>query len=68
MTKFLVETYYTCTFKIVHELGELNEKELSDIEKKKIRLSQSKTLVLRSFGLFQSNHSIYQTILDQLDR
>ena len=26
MSKFLVETYYTCTFKIIHELDELNEK------------------------------------------
>ena len=26
MSKFLVETHYTCTFKIVHELDELNEK------------------------------------------
>jgi len=25
MSKFLVETYYTCTFKIIHELEELNE-------------------------------------------
>jgi len=32
MSKFLVETYYTCTFKIVHELSELNEKQLSDID------------------------------------
>ena len=32
MSKFLVETYYTCTFKIVHELNELNEKHLSDID------------------------------------
>ena len=35
MKKFLVETYYTCTFKIVHELSELNEKELSDIDNRK---------------------------------
>ena len=28
MSKFLVETHYTCTFKIVHELDELNEKAL----------------------------------------
>ena len=35
MTKFLVETYYTCTFKIVHELDELNEKSLSNIDNKK---------------------------------
>ena len=32
MSKFLVETYYTCTFKIVHELNELDEKTLSNID------------------------------------
>ena len=32
MSKFVVETYYTCTFKIIHELSELNEKKLSDID------------------------------------
>jgi len=32
MAKYLVETYYTCTFKIIHELSELNEKQLSDID------------------------------------
>ncbi len=32
MSKYLVETYYTCTFKIVHKLDELNEKKLSDLE------------------------------------
>ena len=35
MSKFLVETHYTCTFKIVHELNELNEKSLSDIDNRK---------------------------------
>ena len=32
MSKYLVETYYTCTFKIVHKLDELNEKKLSELE------------------------------------
>ena len=32
MSKYLVETYYTCTFKVVHRLNELNEKELANIE------------------------------------
>ena len=32
MSKYLVETFYTCTFKIVHKLDELNEKKLSDLE------------------------------------
>tara|TARA_Y100000590_G_scaffold7163_1_gene9182 strand:+ start:1084 stop:1917 length:834 start_codon:yes stop_codon:yes gene_type:complete len=35
MSKFLVETHYTCAFKIVHELDELNEKSLSDIDSRK---------------------------------
>tara|TARA_Y100001935_G_scaffold252003_1_gene255045 strand:- start:1715 stop:2542 length:828 start_codon:yes stop_codon:yes gene_type:complete len=34
MKKFLVETYYTCTFKTVHSLESLNEKELSKIDER----------------------------------
>ena len=32
MKKFIVETYYTCTFKTVHSLDNLNDKELSKID------------------------------------
>ena len=32
MKKFIVETYYTCTFKTIHELDELNENELNKID------------------------------------
>ena len=32
MSKYVVETFYTCTFKIVHKLDELNEKKLSELE------------------------------------
>ena len=32
MKKFIVETYYTCTFKIIHELDDINEQELSQID------------------------------------
>ncbi len=35
MKKFIVETYYTCTFKTVHTLNELNDKELSKIDTRK---------------------------------
>jgi len=35
MTKYLVETHYTCTFKIVHKLNEINEDELSKLENRK---------------------------------
>ena len=32
MKKFIVETYYTCTFKTVHSLNDLNDAELSKID------------------------------------
>ena len=32
MKKFIVETYYTCTFKTVHKLDDLNEAELTRID------------------------------------
>ena len=32
MSKYIVETFYTCSFKIVHKLDELSEKKLSDLE------------------------------------
>jgi ribonucleoside-diphosphate reductase alpha chain len=35
MKKFIVETYYTCTFKTVHTLDELNDIELSKIDSRK---------------------------------
>ena len=35
MKKFLVETYYTCTFKTVHTLDNLNDQELSKIDSRK---------------------------------
>ncbi len=34
MKKFIVETYYTCTFKTVHSLNDLNEKEMSKIDQR----------------------------------
>jgi len=34
MSKYIVETFYTCSFKIVHKLDELNEKKLSELEKR----------------------------------
>ena len=34
MAKYLVETYYTCTFKVKHYLDELNEEQLSKLEKR----------------------------------
>ena len=35
MSKYIVESFYTCSFKIVHKLDELNEKKLSELENRK---------------------------------
>ena len=35
MKKFIVETFYTCTFKTVHTLNELNDQELAKIDARK---------------------------------
>ncbi len=51
MKKFIVETYYTCTFKTTHNLDELNEQELSKIDSRNdgdveiidVRLNNRKT-------------------------
>ena len=34
MKKYVVETYYTCTFKTVHNLNNLDEAELSKIDQR----------------------------------
>ena len=34
MAKYLVETYYTCSFKVKHYLNDLNNNELSNLEKR----------------------------------
>jgi len=34
MAKYLVETYYTCSFKVTHYLEDVNEKELASLEKR----------------------------------
>ena len=34
MAKYLVETYYTCTFKVNHYLENIGEKEQANLEKR----------------------------------
>ena len=51
MKKFIVETYYTCTFKTLHKLDDLNDQELSkindrtdgDVEVIDVKLNNRKT-------------------------
>ena len=54
MPKYLVETFYTCSFKIVHKLDELNEKKLFELENRTdgkfeiidVRLNNRKTKII----------------------
>ena len=32
MSKYIVETFYTCSFKIVHKIDEVSEKKFSELE------------------------------------
>ena len=34
MAKYLVETYYTCSFKVDHYLDDINETEIANLEKR----------------------------------
>ena len=65
MSKYLVETFYTCTFKIVHKLDELNEKKLSELENRKdgevqiidVRLNNRKTKTTSKKDKFKDSQS-----------
>ena len=54
MSKYIVETFYTCTFKITHKLDELNEKKLSELQNRNdgevkiidVKLNNRKTKII----------------------
>ena len=64
MAKYLVETYYNCSFKVTHYLDEVNEKELSKLEKRDdgkfeiidVKLDNRKTKSLDKIGDINVNH------------
>ena len=63
MSKYIVETFYTCSFKITHRLDELNEKKLSDLEKRNdgkveiidVKLNNRKTKVANNKDKFDDS-------------
>ena len=65
MSKYLVETFYTCTFKIVHKLDELNEKKLSELENRKdgevqiidVRMNNRKTKTASKKDKFEDSQT-----------
>jgi len=64
MAKYLVETYYTCNFKVDHYLEDISEKELSSLEKRDdgkfeildIKLDNRKTKNLSKKTIHQNNN------------
>jgi len=64
MSKYIVETFYTCSFKITHKLDELNEKKISQLENRNdgqfeiidVKLNNRKTKTVNSKN--QINNSI----------
>jgi ribonucleoside-diphosphate reductase alpha chain len=65
MSNYVVETFYTCTFKIVHKLDELNEKKLSELENRKdgevqiidVRLNNRKTKTTSKKDKFEDSQT-----------
>ena len=65
MSKYVVETFYTCTFKIVHKLDELNEKKLSELENRNdgevqiidVKLNSRKTKKASSINNFEDSQN-----------
>ena len=65
MSKYIVETFYTCTFKIVHKLNEINEKKLSELENRKdgevqiidVKLNNRKTKTANEKNDFRNDNN-----------
>ena len=63
MAKYLVETYYTCTFKVNHYLEDINETELKNLEKRddgkfevlEVKLDNRKTKNLEKIDIQKVN-------------
>ena len=73
MAKYLVETYYTCTFKVNHYLDEINEKELKNLEKRDdgkfevldVKLDNRKTKNLDPKNNTITDNKKLETVTDQ---
>jgi ribonucleoside-diphosphate reductase alpha chain len=63
MSKYIVETFYSCSFKIVHKLDELNEKKFSELENRNdgeveildVKLNNRKTKTLNKNGIIKTD-------------
>ena len=65
MAKYQVETYYTCSFKVTHYLDGVNQKELSNLEKRddgKFEVLDVKLDNRKTKNLEKSENTIEKTI------
>ena len=70
MAKYLVETYYTCSFKVNHYLDEINENELSNLEKRddgKFEILDVKLDSRKTKNLDPKNNTIEPKKLDTIN-
>ena len=75
MSKYLVETYYTCTFKVNHYLDDINEVELKNLEKRDdgvfevidVKLDNRKTKNLDPNNKEASNNKNINTIPNKVE-
>ena len=73
MKKYIVETYYTCTFKTVHTLDNLDEKELSKVDQRNdgsvevidVKLNNRKTKKIGGKKEEKSNNSKVESALSK---
>ena len=81
MKKYVVETYYTCTFKTIHTLDDLNDKELSKIDERTdgnvelidVKLNNRKTKKIGGDNKQKSkkiaiDHTIQKNITDKIQK
>ncbi len=74
MAKYLVETYYNCTFEVSHYLDEVNNDELKNLEKRDdgkfeiidVKLDNRKTKNLDKIGKISENNSQDTKKIDSL--
>ena len=73
MAKYLVETYYTCSFKVSHYLDDINEQNLQNLEKREdgkfeildVKLDNRKTKNLEKIDKNKIN-KIDSTVITQV--
>ena len=73
MSKYLVETFYTCSFKVKHFLDKIDQKELNNLEKRNdgefeiidVKIDNRKTKSLEKNSRNESSVNISEVKIDR---